>query len=478
MDFVSCSKSEKEEEEKRDRRNDLSDPDEKKTMKKNKIINFFNSPIFSFFRDPPNGGERTVRSAGRKKVKSASADMISSKSPEHIFKRKTTPTRRKSKNEKSNPNDLDDFVPGPHMFSRLAKSNDLEKLPRCNAEPLINSLYAPDDDNVKFKLGGSPRNKITRVLKLEKLGNSKESSPNNDNHNVKKLKSVTEPVKMFIPDEFVPRYEQYIYNIFTLLSNDNFYDYMINCEDDGKYVMNGMVYYNLATNFFRYCIFSELKNVVGDRFRTESLQMYYLFLFINISYLYEEYYTKKLIKKISPIARKKMNDNDLKTIIGYINCHIKYLPSNIHFLLSTIKNICKPLHLDYESSMLSILYLRIISPILVNNFNKKNMINVTKTIQKRVNGIIDVSGKKDNVVDVCEKKDIVDVEIKNSINFIKKISYTDNNNALYNKLVANKIYIYLHVHLNKFGWLSPEDYDAVKYNMSVLKTFFPNVDRK
>jgi len=259
-------------------------------------------------------------------------------------------------------------------------------------------------------------------------------------------------------------YDNNIYHILNVISSSKFYDYILLNNIEGVYIMNGLIFFNMGYRFIHHCLFNEINRPINDMFRSESSNVYFLIKFINISYLSEDYYMKKLLKKIS----NEINKNNIKienNVFKHINNYIKYIPTNIQFLLSTINQICKSMNINSYQPILSILYLRIITPIFVNNLynGDKKTLKVIKLIQKKIN----------NIVNTGETHDNIDIEIINSLFFIKNIDFIDNNSIMYNELIANKIYIYFEDHLKNFEWLSNQDYNIIILNMNILKKYFP-----
>jgi len=146
----------------------------------------------------------------------------------------------------------------------------------------------------------------------------------------------------------------------------------------------------MVSDFYTYCIRREIStNNYVQCFRQENTQMYYLSRFIKSHIDYD---------KLKPIFIIKIhNSSDITGILIQIvnRCYkfIDELPDNIHFILGKIKHEAAIANQNPYMLILSILFLRIINPFIINIYLDNKHIDMIKvivqTIQKTINKIVD-----------------------------------------------------------------------------------------
>ena len=163
-------------------------------------------------------------------------------------------------------------------------------------------------------------------------------------------------------------------------------------------IYNIVIINNLHDNVFDYCILEEIEKQ-KDPFRCASVGMDYIAKFINISAIITSREVDPFVKKILKMkpytkGNQELTDDDYLTwyryIIDDIGEFISKLPRNVHYILSKIIKLCYKNEVDEIPLLLSIIYLRIISPIIISRKGTNNiLLKLVKFIQKYVNKIID-----------------------------------------------------------------------------------------
>ena len=215
---------------------------------------------------------------------------------------------------------------------------------------------------------------------------------------------------------------------------------------------------NLSIPFFTYCIIQEIKkDQMYFRYETHEIQcIYYL---IDIKSLVKDTETINFLKQIHRFPKK---DNLAKWGLYTIDASFEYilnLPDRIHFILNKISQISNLLGKNYLMIILSILYLRIINPIIVS-VSCPNNIRLSKYIQRKVNDIINSRysfDKFNDSLDDLEQKIVHSVEYIRNINHIRTIVVDCNRAGESIKHVLD----FLIIHKNCITWLNDHIHNSI-----------------
>lgn len=221
---------------------------------------------------------------------------------------------------------------------------------------------------------------------------------------------------------------------------------------------------NLSIPFFTYCIIQEIKQ---DKmyFRDTTPEIQCIYYLIDINSIIKECETINFLKQIHRFPKK---DNLAKWGLHTIDASFTYilnLPNRIHFILNKISQISNLFGKNYLMIILSILYLRIINPIIVSVSCPDN-IRLSKYIQRKVNDIINNRYSFDRFNDSLDN---LEQKIVHSVEYIKNINHIKTMIVDCNKASESVKHIldFLIINKNCITWLNNNIhnsiYDKIQY---------------